>query len=182
LQFTGFADLKTERLYLRKFTRDDAGFVLKHFSDPAVCEYLVDEDPLNDPAQALALIEWYLDPRRDNANRWVLTLDTNQAAIGTCGYHVWSRRNRSAEIGYDLAPEFRRQGFMNEALRAAIGYGFETMDLNRIQAFVHVKNGPSLRVLSKLGFKVEGIIRDKYLCQGRYHDHFCLSLLKREWR
>lgn len=179
-EFAGFADLETERLYLRRFTKDDAGFVLKQFSEPRVCEYLVDEDPMTEPSQAAALIEWYLDPRRDNACRWVLALKSSLTAIGTCGYHNWSQRNRSAEIGYDLSPEFWRQGFMNEALAMVISYGFEAMDLNRIQAFVHVRNQPSLRLLSRLGFKSEGIIREKYLCRGEYHDHFCLSLLRRE--
>ena len=42
-EFAGFADLETERLHLRRFTGDDVGFVLEHFSEPHVCEYLVDE-------------------------------------------------------------------------------------------------------------------------------------------
>ena len=180
-EFAGLADLETERLHLRRFTTDDVAFVLNHFSEPRVSEYLVDAEPIRDPSEAAALIEWYVNPRRDNANRWVLTLKSSLTAIGTCGYHNWSRRNRSAEIGYDLSPRFWLKGYMNEALSTAIKYGFEMMDLNRIQAFVHVRNERSLRALSKLGFKIEGIIREKYLCRGQYHDHACLSLLRRDW-
>ena len=180
-EFPGFVDLETERLYLRRFTLDDTPFVQEHFSDPRVCEYLVDADPIGVYTEAVALIEWYLNPERDTANRWMLVLKDSSTAIGTCGYHNWSRRNRSVEIGYDLSPGFWHQGYMNEALTRAIKYGFESMGLNRIQAFVHVRNEPSLRALSRLGFDKEGIIREKYLCRGQYHDHFCLSLLRREW-
>jgi ribosomal-protein-alanine N-acetyltransferase len=178
---SAFPDLETERLYLRRLDLADLAFVQRHFSDPRVCEYLVDEDPLSDSAGAVALIESYTSPERDTANRWVLVIKSTGEAVGTCGYHNWSRRNRSAEIGYDLAPDFWRQGYMSEAMTRAIGHGFGPMGLNRIQAFAHVKNEPSLRMLARLGFQQEGLIREKYLSGGQYHDHFCLSLLAKEW-
>lgn len=70
---------------------------------------------------------------------------------------------------------------MTESLHRAVKVGFENMGLNRIQAFVYVQNTRSVDLLLRLGFTQEGIIKDKHLFRGRYYDHFCFSLLKREW-
>ena len=64
-----------------------------------------------------------------------------------------------AEIGYDLNPECWGQGFMAEALVAAINHGIDSMKLNRIDALVYIKNDRSVRLLQRLGFKQEGLLR-----------------------
>ena len=70
---------------------------------------------------------------------------------------------------------------MNEALICAIESGFNNMALNRINASVALENINSIKLLEKLGFKNEGIYRDKHLFRGKYYDHYSFSLLKRDW-
>ena len=71
---------------------------------------------------------------------------------------------------------------MPEALRALIRFGFEEMDLNRIEATIHTENQRSRRVLAKLGFQREGLLRDFYCRDGLYNDQVQFSLLRREWQ
>ena len=89
--------------------------------------------------------------------------------------------NNIAEIGYDLWHEYWGQGYMKEALISAIESGFTNMGLNRINAFVALENINSIKLLEKLGFKNEGVYRDKHLFRGKYYDHYSFSLLKRDW-
>jgi ribosomal-protein-alanine N-acetyltransferase len=71
---------------------------------------------------------------------------------------------------------------MTEALKLIIHYGFATLKLNRIQALVIPGNKPSVRLLLKLGFQEEGLLREYAFFKGRYHDLICYSLLSRERR
>jgi ribosomal-protein-alanine N-acetyltransferase len=71
--------------------------------------------------------------------------------IGSCGFS-WDREANAAEIGYELASQFWRQGIMSEALRAVLRYGFEIKELQFFIAEIMLENLASRRLLEKLGF------------------------------
>ena len=100
----------------------------------------------------------------------------------TCGYHNWYERDRRTEIDYDLSPAFWGLGFMTEALREVLRHDFEGIGLNRIQAIVHPENTRSARLLEKLGFQMEGILRQYHRVLDDYYDHLLYSLLKTDLR
>ncbi len=177
-----FPTLETERLILQQLTLEDTDFVFRHFSDPAVTQYLMDEPPVKEYAQAQEIIQFYLEPAGKTHNRWGIVRKSDHQRIGTCGYHKWDRRYFRAEIGYDLSPGFWGQGYMAEALRAVIRNGFEHMGLNRIEALVYIENERSVRLLKQLGFKQEGVLRDYFYLDGVFYDHFLFALLHREWK
>ena len=174
--------LETERLYLRPLILADTDFVFQHFSNPAVTQYLLDEPPVTEYAQAQAIVQFYLEPAGKSHNRWALGRKADQQIIGTCGYHKWEKPYFRAEMGYDLDSRFWGQGYMTEALRAAIQHGFARLGLNRIDALVYVENHRSLRLLERLGFQCEGRLRDYFCLDGKFYDHFLLALLQREWK
>ncbi len=102
--------------------------------------------------------------------------------IGSCGFHTWYLPHRRAEIGYMINDEqWKRKGFMTEALRPIIRYGFEVMDLNRIEAFTSLENIASQKLLKALGFKEEGLIREHYCKNGIIEDSVIFGLLHREF-
>jgi [ribosomal protein S5]-alanine N-acetyltransferase len=177
-----FPELDTERLSLRNVREEDTDFLYKHFSNEKVCEYLYDEENFTSREEAIELVNFYSNPENAGYNRWVLFKKDNGERIGTCGFHLWDRTNHIAEIGYDLYPEFWGRGYMKEALSAAIGSGFDNMKLNRMNAYVAIENQRSWKLLLGLDFKNEGIYRDKHFYNGKYYDHYSLSLLKREWK
>lgn len=181
-QYNTFPSLETERLLLRQMTLGDTDFVFKHFSDSAVTQYLMDEPPVTDYAQAQEIIQFYMEPEGKTHNRWGIIRKSDNQLIGTCGYHKWDKRYFRAEIGYDLSPGFWGQGYMMESLRAVISNGFERMRLNRIDALVYIENDRSIQLLQKLGFKQEGILRDYFYLDGKFHDHYIFALLRREWK
>ena len=177
-----FSDLETERLWLRQIDMAHKEDIFRQFSSAEVSRYLLDEEPFTSVQEAEGLISWYTEPLPRDHHRWVLLRKADGAFVGTCGFHRWDTDNNIAEIGYDLFPSCWGQGYMNEALNAAIEHGFTAMGLNRIQAFVYPQNQRSARLLQRLGFQKEGVFRDKHLFRGVYYDHLVFSLLRREWR
>lgn len=102
--------------------------------------------------------------------------------MGWCGYHTWILKHHRAEIGYGLyREEDRRKGLMSEALEAVLQYGFEEMDLNRVEALTSYENEASIASLIKFGFREEGILKGHYYVDGLAEDSVMYALLKSEF-
>ena len=83
--------------------------------------------------------------------------------IGWAGYHSWAQQHYRAELFYSLkADQFKRQGYMSEALEPIIAFGKNEMQLRRIEAFVATDNIPSNRLMEKFGFQKEATIKHRY--------------------
>ena len=174
--------LETPRLILRNLEPGDLEFVRSHFGDPEVHRFLVDTDPVASDEDAREVVDLYADPERLERNRWVLVERSSGRSIGTVGLHAYDRSNRKVEVGYDLAPGHRGQGLMHEALRAVLEHAFDGLGVHRVEAFVHVANDDSSRLLERLGFSREGTIRAQYWRDGAWHDHHLYSLLSTDRR
>lgn len=178
-----YPTLETARLILRALRMEDSDFILKEWGDPVVTYYMRDEEPLQTREQAEEMLRPLQTPEKmPNFKWWGIEIKAEVRLIGTCGYCKWDKQHRHAEIGYDLWPEYWGQGFMPEALQALIRYGFEEMNLNRVEATTHTENQRSQRVLTKLGFQREGLLREYYCRDGIYNDQVQFSLLRSEWQ
>ena len=102
--------------------------------------------------------------------------------IGWCGYHTWATDHYRAEIGYRMAgEEYKNKGFMSEALKAVLHYGFTVMKLHRSEALVADYNIPSVSLLKKNKFTREGVLREHYLVNGVFEESVMYSLLISEY-
>lgn len=178
--FQSFQVLETERLFLRELRESDAGAVLQIFGDDAVTHYY-DLPTFTDIAQARQLIA-RMNARNasGDALRWGIALRENDTVIGTGGFNQFARGWFGAGVGYDLAQAYWNKGYMTEALRAMTRFGFDALLLNRIEALVVPGNLASARVLEKVGFSREGILREYGYWQDRFWDLEMFALLKRD--
>ncbi|MGV3459627.1 MAG: GNAT family N-acetyltransferase [Flavobacterium sp.] len=102
--------------------------------------------------------------------------------IGWCGYHTWYTDHNRAEVGYHLnADESKRKGYMTEILAAVLRYGFDVMNLHRVEALTATYNVASIKTLEKFGFTHEGTLREHYLVDGKHEDSPIFSLLRHEF-
>lgn len=182
-EFASMPRIATERLVLRKVRPEaDLRRLFELFADPEVARF-TDTGPfasMQEASEVMAWIERIFVQRR--GMRWAIAERSDEAAlIGTCGFNRWRSWNDSAEVGYDLMREHWGRGLMSEALTAMIDFGFERMQLNRIEADVTVGNDRSARVLAGLGFEEEGVLRQRGKWKGSYHDLRMFSLLRAEW-
>jgi [ribosomal protein S5]-alanine N-acetyltransferase len=179
-----FPVLHSERLVLREIVPADAPALLAVHGDAASMRWF-GSDPLPDLAAAQALVETFAGWRRqpNPGTRWGIALRADaDHLLGSCGLWSWNRAWRRCTTGYELHPSVRGRGLMDEALRTMLAWGFGPMGLNRVEALVHPENVPSRRVLQRLGFQSEGLLREVGYWRDQYHDMFSMALLAREWR
>lgn len=110
----------------------------------------------------------------------VLRVADNQL-VGLVGYFDLNTRNRSAEIGGMIGPEFHGQGFSREAVGLLLKYLFTELKLNKAYAQTAEFNNRSLKLLSRLGFKVDGRLRQHHEFRGVLYDDMLLSILAEEF-
>jgi ribosomal-protein-serine acetyltransferase len=104
-----------------------------------------------------------------------------QILAGVVGFHPLDRFNRIGEIGYWLAERHQGHGVMTRSCRFLVRYGFHTLDLNRIQIPAATQNRRSRAIPERLGFKFEGILRERENLYGTFVDHAMYALLRSEF-
>ena len=101
--------------------------------------------------------------------------------IGRFTYFDVNPRNQSVEFGYTVAPQFRNQGIGTAMLQRAIDQLFRTMKLNKLYCQTGAFNLPSIKLLEKLNFHRDGILREHHELDGKLWDDYIYSVLRREW-
>jgi RimJ/RimL family protein N-acetyltransferase len=91
--------------------------------------------------------------------------------VGAIGFHTVSAIHRTAEINYEVHPDFWRKGIATASCRAIVAWGFDALHLVRVQATTLEANLTSQRVLGKCGFVFEGKLRNFRLVQGVPRDY-----------
>jgi ribosomal-protein-alanine N-acetyltransferase len=175
-----FPLLTAGEIALREILPSDAADWHRYLSDPRVNEFTsAPEMAIPDVEDLIAMFAANFLGKTQI--RWALTVPQSSTMIGDCGYNAFFVRDGRAEIGYNLAPEYWRRGIMTNALSAVIDYGFSSLGLNKIEATVGVNNTRSSRLLRKLGFQLEGTLRDYRNRRGVFGDSLFFGLLRREW-
>jgi [ribosomal protein S5]-alanine N-acetyltransferase len=176
-----FPVIETKRLVLREVTNEDAYSILDYLSDEEVMKYYGLE-PFNSIQDAIDEISWYQSIQNNKTGiRWGITLKDKGVVIGSCGFHKISSQHFRTEIGFELSKEQWRKGIAFEAVEAIISYGFEHMNFNRIEALIEPPNLSSQRLVEKLGFMREGLLRNYEFTRGKFEDLYMYSLLKQDF-
>jgi ribosomal-protein-alanine N-acetyltransferase len=85
--------------------------------------------------------------------------------------------HRKAQIGYWLSEKYNGKGYASKALSSLVGFGFSVLNLHRLEATTATTNGSSVRLLERVGFKREGLLRECYWSNGKFVDDYLYSLL-----
>ena len=180
--FQVFPHLETDRFVLRKLRLSDAESLFAILADEEVTKFY-DDETFTEIDQAREQIKsWASGFKERRCIRWGIARREDDIVVGTCGYYGFHGWHRRGSLGYELARSYWRQGIMTEALDAIIGFGFRQVGLNRVQAVVMPGNEGSEKLLEKLGFQREGVLRE-YENWGKkgYVDVLMFSLLRYEY-
>lgn len=173
--------IETDRLVLRVMTPDDAPALFEVGSDQRVVQLTGVIDFHETLSDTQAYIQRNITSyQQGNSIHWVIVYKPENRVVGLCGLYACSQKHHKAEIGYALAYDYWGRGIATEAARAVVAYGFTELGLNRIQATFDPRNDASGRVLEKLGFRYEGLLRDYYYFHNEFSDRVMLSILKCE--
>nr|WGD92036.1 GNAT family protein [Bacillus subtilis] len=173
-----FPILETERLTLRQMTDQDAEAIFACFSNHEVTRYYGLEN-LESIEQAISMIQTFVALYQEKRGiRWGIERRDTKELIGTIGFHALAQKHRRAEIGYEIIPEHWRNGFASEVISKVVSYGFSALGLSRIGAVVFTDNEASNRLLLKMGFQKEGVLRQYMYQNGTPYDTNVYSIVK----
>lgn len=179
INFSPFPNLETERLLLRRVDSNDIKEIFALRSNPETMKYIprplvkTDEDAL----EHIAMIDSKIDS--NEGINWAITLKDNPKLIGIIGHYRIKPEHYRAEIGYMLLPEYQGKGIISEAVKEAVKYGFNVMNLHSIEAIIAPDNYGSAKVLEKNGFVKEAHLRENEFYEGRFLDTVIYSILNK---
>ncbi|WP_445454816.1 GNAT family N-acetyltransferase [Flavobacterium sp. 25HG05S-40] len=182
INFHPFQNLETERLLLRRIDTNDVDEILALRGNPETMKYI--PRPLaKSKEEALEHIAMIEDKIVANSGiNWGITIKGNPKIIGIIGHYKISTENHRAEIGYMSLPETNGKGYMTEALKAVLTYGFEQLALHSVEAIIDPENIASEKVLQKNGFVKEAHILENELWEGKFLNTVIYSLLRRNFK
>jgi RimJ/RimL family protein N-acetyltransferase len=151
--------IETDRLRLRPLSVDDAEFILRLLNEPSFIQNIGDRGVRNiDDAQAYILKGPIASYERFGFGLWMVETRSGRTPIGICGL---LKRDvlPDVDIGYALLPEFWSQGYALESASAVVSYASEKLGLKRVAAVTNSDNESSIRLLEKMGFQYERMVR-----------------------
>ena len=173
--------LQTPRLHLRPLRAADAESLFGIYSDAEFMRYW-SAPPWSSLSQARDLIERDLKELALGEHlRLGIFLNETNLLVGTSSLFNFNEPSRRAELGYGIARTHWRRGYMSEGVGAVINFAFEDLGLNRLEADIDPRNIASAASLEKLGFKREGLLRERWIVGSEVSDSALYGLLAREW-
>lgn len=177
----GFPELETNRLNLVQVKKEHTKSFYEIMSKDEVTRYY-GMDSLESIDDAEKIVESFQITYESNRGiRWGIVLKETGEFVGTLGLNNLSTWSKRAEIGFELHPSHWNKGIMTEAVKEVLRYSFEDLDLFRMGAITYPQNQPSIKLLTRLGFTKEGLLRGYLYQKNRSHDALIFSLLRKEW-
>ncbi len=169
-------NLRTERLIIRDFEKEDWKEVYKYTSQETVMEYM--------PEGVLTQEETKKFIRENmgaSAKKFPVILIDKKILIGHIEFFKYFGEH-SYEIGWAFNPEYYNKGYASEAALALLKYGFEVLELHRIVATCQPENVPSYRVMEKIGMRREGYFKKCIPHGDGWWDEYSYGILEEEWK
>ena len=182
LTHNGTQTIETERLILRRFAYSDNADMLKNWAGDAQVQRMYSE-PVYETTEAVkGLLDKYIGSyEKDDYYRWAVIEKESGECIGQIAYFLVDSKNHFAEIEYCIGRAFQCKGYATEATKAVIAFGFDKINLHKVQICTKTINVPSKRVIEKCGFTYEGTLRDYFCMDGEYVGRLYFSILRSEY-
>ncbi|MBN9483434.1 MAG: hypothetical protein BGO70_13210 [Bacteroidetes bacterium 43-93] len=172
-----------DSLLLRSYQLEDAAELFRSVNESRahLRPWLVWVDATQKQEHSMQFIQQSL-VQQHNQEALALGIFHNRKIIGGIGMHHWDHVLEKAQLGYWISKEFEGRGIIHRCMLRFIDFLFDKVNLNKIELHFIPANKRSAAVAERLGFKIEGIIRDSYVQNGRFTDLVVTGLLKAEWK
>jgi len=173
-------DRAEENVELRPARPSDASLLRFWRTEPSVRRYQPLGDATLDQVRAELARQRFTDLYRSRGDRfqWVILCDEQPVGWITLVITNWS--HGLCEVGYALSTPYQGRGLMTSALDQLVDELFARTTLERIEARCSIENDASYRLLEKVGFRREGLLREYFQLRGRRHDNYLYAYLRRD--
>ena len=183
LTHNGTDTITTDRLILRKFEYSDDDSMLRNWIADEKIQSMYSEPVYSTKEEVKELLDKYIGSyERPDYYRWAVIEKASGECIGQIAYFLVDSKNHFAEIEYCIGAEFQCRGYATEATKAVIAFGFDRINLHKVQICTKTINKPSRRVIEKCGFTYEGTLRDYFFMNGEYVGRHYFSILREEYK
>jgi RimJ/RimL family protein N-acetyltransferase len=173
--------IHTLRLKLRPLALSDAPLIQKAAGARAIADTMISiPHPYPDGEAGRYVDKQLSDREAGHSMAFIIEPKTEGAFYGLVEVRNINDEHSLAELSFWLTPDKWGHGYMSEAVRAVTDYVFETLQLNRIYAYHMVRNPASGHILKKIGFKQEGLLRQRVRKWGKFEDVLLWAALRRE--
>lgn len=179
----GTSTIETNRLVLRRFEYSDSDAMLKNWIADEKIQSMYSEPAYTTKEAVNELLDKYISSyEKKDYYRWAIIEKGLDECIGQIAFFLVDSINHFTEIEYCIGSQFQCKGYATEATKAIIRYGFERMNLHKIQICTKTINEPSRRVIEKCGFTYEGTLRDYFYMNDDYVGRLYYSMLRNEFK
>ncbi|MDP8942758.1 MAG: GNAT family N-acetyltransferase [Actinomycetota bacterium] len=162
---------------LRGWRADDVPWLVEACQDPEIPRWTVVPSPYSE-ADARAFVAMQSDRRSaGEAAPFAIASGDDDSPLGSIEITMHDWRSGRGEVGYWIAAPARRRGVAMRALALVVRWGFETLDLGRLELLAEPENEASQRLAERAGFTREGVLRSYRVMKGRRVDFVVFSLL-----
>jgi RimJ/RimL family protein N-acetyltransferase len=171
-----------QKVRLRAYTKDDLSMARSFLNDSEVSIMMRVGIPF--PMRPEDEEKWYnsLDANGDKNYGFAIESKKEGQYLGGCGVHGIDSKNHVATVGIFLGREHIGKGYGTDAMQVLVDFCFNEINLNKVKLFVFAFNKRGLKCYQKVGFKIEGKLRQEIFRQGKYHDMLSMGLLRSEWQ
>ena len=169
--------LETPNLRLRPWVETDAAALHACFGDAETMQFW-DALPSRDVAETAARIRGSREVNPQWHAAFAVARRVDDQVVGMVNYHARVPPNRRLAVGWIVAPLWRRQGIMREAVSALLDHCFTSLDTHRIEARIEPGNHASIGLAEALGFVHEGLMRDWLFVDGQPRSMLLYALLR----
>tara|TARA_R110002126_G_scaffold39248_1_gene116639 strand:+ start:723 stop:1274 length:552 start_codon:yes stop_codon:yes gene_type:complete len=177
-------EIETERIRLRLIDISDLDSIHTLHSLPETDKYNALGIP-NSTEETKAIIEpWIKENQSEKIKTYTFAIvnKSNGKFMGLFGFKVGHQKYKRAEVWYKIHSDYWKKGYATEALKAILDFGFDTLNLHRIEAGCAVENIGSIKVLEKSGMVREGRLRQILPLKSGWSDNFQYAILESDVR
>jgi Acetyltransferases, including N-acetylases of ribosomal proteins len=179
--FKNFDGIETDNLQLRKLSLSDSKDIFEFTSNPITTEYLT-WYPHQDVNTTKEFIVSVIKKYEENLpSQWAIVKKEVNKVVGITGFITVSYEHLKGEVAFVLSPEVWGQGIMKEALLQVYDFGFNILNLVRIEAKADTENNQSAKALIKSGMKYEGTLRNYLIIKNKQRSFNFYSILNSEY-
>jgi RimJ/RimL family protein N-acetyltransferase len=172
--------LHFDKYCIRNFSPKDVKSLVKYANNYAVSRFLRDSFP--HPYTEEDAVRW-INFVRQNSFNLTFAIANEKELIGGIGAMPNQDINRfTSEIGYWLAEPFWNNGIITEAVRIFCNHLFTNFNFNHLTASIFEGNDASIKVVQKVGFVLEGVMRKNVYKENRFLDQYIYGLLKEDFK
>ena len=176
--------LQTKRLNIRELEWIDIDNIHQLHSLPETDEFNTLGIPETIEVTEKILSEWLNAQNQLPRNAYIFGIDlkNENEFIGLIAINLGKINYKTAEVWFKIHKDFWRKGYTTEALSEILNFGFNQLQLHRIEAGCAVENVASSKVLEKVGMIREGMKRKKLPIRGEWKDNYFYAILEEDFR